>query len=148
MAHSRVRNPADREVRLREGYRLRPLASLRATIVKTWSADKEEAIEVVESTKCGIRAYQFLCNMLGLAVTNTNGRYSDEGRVCNELSDETWTVVAGQSAVHHEEVDFNIREGDGFLFPKKKCYWAEATDLRIVASTWPPCTPDQHKPLP
>jgi mannose-6-phosphate isomerase-like protein (cupin superfamily) len=108
----------------------------------------EEAIDDFKSDKIKIRKYQFPSTTLGLAVANINARYPDDGKVCNEICDETWFVVSGQGTLYHQEGVFNIRQNDAFYLPKGKWYWVETEGLRIVVSTSPPWMPDQQRHLP
>lgn len=96
---------------------------------------------------CTVHKYSVPSSLLGLISAEIDGRYPEQGKVCNEICDETYFVLSGSGVIHHETGDYTLSEGDVFFFAKGKWWWVEATKLKLVVCTAPPWTSEQHRHL-
>lgn len=108
---------------------------------------KKETQSFQNRNACTVYKYDFPSEFLGLITAEINGRYPEEGKVLNEICDETYYVQSGSCTIHHETGEYNLSEGDVFYFARGKSYWVEADQLRLVVCTAPPWTPEQHRNL-
>ena len=108
---------------------------------------KDETQQFQNGATCLVHMYTFPSSKLGLVTAEISGRYPENGKIMNEVSDETYFVSSGSCTIHHETGDFSLGEGDVFFFPKGKWWWVEAEQLNIVVCTAPPCEKEQHQHL-
>ena len=109
------------------------------------SKDKTERFQ--NGATCTIHKYTFPSENLGLVTAEIHGRYPEQGKVLNEVSDETYLVTSGSCTIHHQSGDYQLSQGDVFFFPKGNWYWVEADRLSVVVCTAPPWSPEQHRHL-
>ena len=108
---------------------------------------KKETEQFQNGNTCTVQKYSFPSKSLGLVTAEIKGRYPEQGKVLNEVSDEIYYVMSGSCTIHHQSGEYFIEEGDVFFFPADKWLWVEADLLSIVVCTAPPWSPGQHQQL-
>jgi mannose-6-phosphate isomerase-like protein (cupin superfamily) len=108
---------------------------------------KMETEQFQNGNTCTVQKYSFPSSRLGLVTAEIKGRYPKQGKVLNEVSDETYYVMSGSCTIHHQSGEYFIEEGDVFYLPAGKWWWVEADLLSIVVCTAPPWSAEQYRQL-
>lgn len=112
--------------------------------MKTAKTDTEQ---FQNGKTCIVQKYSFPSNKLGFVTAAIKGRYPEQGKVLNEVSDETYYVMSGSCTIHHQSGEYFLEEGDVFYFPAGKWWWVESDHLSIAVCTAPPWSAEQHRQL-
>jgi len=107
-----------------------------------------QAVVITPSAACTLWDFAFPSTQLGLAHSVIHGRYPETGRVVNRTCDKAYFVISGRARIHYELGEFEIREGDAFLFEHGRWHWLEADHLHAVVVHAPPWNAEQHSIVP
>ncbi|RLG09260.1 cupin domain-containing protein [Candidatus Pacearchaeota archaeon] len=106
---------------------------------------KEESRKHENSKTCTVWEYDHLSEKLSYATSLINGRYPEEKRVTNLECEEMCYVMSGSGKIHSDKGDFEINEGDSYLFEQGEKYYIEGDNLKLALINSPKWRPEQHK---
>ncbi len=80
-------------------------------------------------------------------ISELNGLYPKTGFDVDMEVDATWYVESGYGQIFIEPETYNVEPGDMLFVPKGKKFWINGNQLKLVVTSCPPWTPEQHKHL-
>lgn len=108
---------------------------------------KKETEQFQNGNSCTVQKYSFPSSRLGFVTAEIKGRYPEQGKVLNEVSDETYYVMSGSCTIYHQSGEYFLEAGDVFYFPAGKWWWVESDHLSIAVCTAPPWSAEQYRQL-
>jgi mannose-6-phosphate isomerase-like protein (cupin superfamily) len=106
---------------------------------------KSDARKHENSKTCTVWEYDHSTNQLSYATALINGRYPEQRRVTNLECEEMCYVMSGSGVVHSDKGDFELNQGDSYLFEKEERYYIEGDKLLLALINAPKWRPEQHK---
>lgn len=105
---------------------------------------KRHAKQHEHSQNFSVTEYALDNDKMDMAVATISGRYPEENRVTNAISNELVYVCEGEGKIFIENQEQQISAGDVILIePGEKYYWEG--DLTLLMTCNPIWTPEQHK---
>lgn len=105
---------------------------------------KNDALILKNSPTCSIFEYTIGNENINFAVAEISGRYPERGMAQNQRSTMVAYICRGGGAIHIEEEEYKISEGDAVCIEPNERYFWEG-DMQIVISCTPPWNPEQYK---
>lgn len=107
--------------------------------------NKQDSKEKRNSNDCTVHEYDYPCELFSFATAFIDGRYPETKKCTNLECDEIYYVISGNGIVHSEKGDFELSQGDLYLFEKGEVYWVEGNKLELVLVNAPKWSSEQYE---
>ena len=110
--------------------------------IKKTEAHKSSEHDVSQFTE-----YPFNWEQFSTGVSEIHGRYPEHGFDVDTEVTASWYVASGEGQICLDEQTFTVSAGDMLYVPQNTKFWIEGEALKLVVTSSPPWTPEQHKHL-
>ncbi len=108
---------------------------------------KSETKQVAEHSVSTFTEYPLPFESLSVGISEINGRYPETGFDVDMSIEQVWYVESGEGSIEMESENLNVSAGDMVHIPKGNAYAIIGKNLKLLVSSSPPWTSDQHTHL-
>jgi mannose-6-phosphate isomerase-like protein (cupin superfamily) len=105
---------------------------------------KSEGRVLAEHPGSSFTEYGLPFQSVSVGVSEIRGRYPANGWDVDTQVEQVWYVESGQGNIENEQGVVAVHAGDMIYIPKGEKYRIEGTELKLVVSSSPPWTAEQH----
>jgi|CXWL01.1.fsa_nt_gi mannose-6-phosphate isomerase-like protein (cupin superfamily) len=109
-------------------------------VAKHLDAKKIMELDVSEFTE-----YPLSFENVSVGVSEIHGRYPATGFEVDTKIEQVWYVEAGEGVIITETKEYSVEARDMIRIPAKQKYAIQTNHLRLVVTSTPPWTKEQHQ---